>query len=60
VNIDEVIFSTADDLLMATPHRNASNLPPNDFADLLAYINSLDGNDSIVPTDLIFANSFEF
>ena len=59
VMIDEVIVSTADDLLMASPHRNASNLSPNDFADLLAYLNSLDGSNSVVPSDLIFANGFD-
>jgi sugar lactone lactonase YvrE len=59
VLIDEVIISTADDLLMAAPHRAASNLSPNDFADLLAYIRSLDGTNSVVPTDLIFADGFD-
>jgi sugar lactone lactonase YvrE len=59
VLIDEVIISTADDLLMAAPHRAASTLSPNEFAELLAYIRSLDGTDSVVPTDLIFANGFD-
>lgn len=57
--IDEVIVSTADDLLMAAPHRAALGLATDDFTDLLLYLNSLDGNDSIIPTDLIFANGFD-
>ncbi len=59
VLIDEVIVSTADDLLAAEPHRRVSNLPANEVADLMNYLNSLDGNDSVVPTDLIFDDGFE-
>ncbi len=59
VLIDEVIVSTADDLLAAQPHLLVNSLPTNDANDLMTYINSLDGTDSVVPTDLIFADSFD-
>lgn len=59
VSIDEVIVSTADDWTMAAPHRTALSLSSGDFADLLTYLRSLDGNNAVMPTDLIFADGFE-
>ena len=58
-SIDEILISTSDDLLLAQPHRIAQGLNASDFANLLSYIQQLDGTDSSFPGDIIFRNSFE-
>ncbi|MEZ5471263.1 MAG: PKD domain-containing protein [Marinicella sp.] len=59
IMIDEMIVSTADELALAAPHRIALTLSAVDLDDLLTYLNSLDGEDSVIPTDLIFENGFD-
>ena len=58
-SIDEILISTSDDLVLASPHRILQSLNATDFFNLIAYIQQLDGSDSSFSGDLIFENDFE-
>lgn len=45
--IDDVLFSTPDDAALASAH--VRDLAPEDLADLVAYVASLDANDAAIP-----------
>jgi DNA-binding beta-propeller fold protein YncE len=60
--LDNMTVSTADDLQAAIPHRIAQDLSASEFADLLAYLRSLDGrDDGGVPSlrGQVFSDGFE-
>jgi len=46
VSVDEIVVSTADDLAAAHPHRQALGLTSGQRAELVAYLQQLDGQDA--------------
>ena len=49
VYIDEILVSTPQDLAQASPHRQVLNIAPQDRANLIAFLNELDGSPIIDP-----------
>ena len=56
-SLDDVLISTAAQLSLAQPHRQVLALTAVEQADLIAYLNQLDG--SSVSTQEIFSDGFE-
>lgn len=59
VGLDDVLFSTTDDLERAAPHRVALALPQVDRDALLAYLRQLDGTPESNPIPTVFSDGFE-
>ena len=59
ISIDELVVSTATDLVAAEPHRQVLDLPVADRDALLAYLRQLDAQPEANPVRTLFSDSFE-
>ncbi len=59
VSLDDVLVTTADELVQAEPHRSALALSPGDRAALSAYLMQLDGQPEDNPDPILFRDAFE-